>query len=66
LKIEVFDDGVLRRVFGPETNETRRLGRITFEKGFYNLYFSPKEDEMARACSTHRNDEKYMHLCRKI
>jgi hypothetical protein len=54
----VFENRVLRRIFGPKRNEVtggwRKLQLALFAKSNYNDQF--KEDEMGRACST--NGEK--------
>jgi hypothetical protein len=54
-RLRVFENRVLRGIFGPKrdgvTGEWRRLHSAEF----YNLYCSPniKEDEMGRECSAY-------------
>jgi hypothetical protein len=65
-RLRVFENRVLRRIFGPKRNEvTGDLGKLHNEE-LHNLYFSPNiiriiksiEDEMGRACGTNGRDEE--------
>jgi hypothetical protein len=57
----VFENRVLRIIFGPERDEVSGDWRKMHNEELHNLYSSPsiirmikvKEDEMGRACSTH-------------
>jgi hypothetical protein len=61
----VFENWVLRRIFGPKRNEVTGGWRKLHNEELYNLYYSPsiirviiKEDEMDRACSTNGGKEE--------
>jgi hypothetical protein len=63
-KLRVFENGVLRRIFGPKRKEEVGGWRILYNKELHNLYASPniirviKKDEMGRACSTDGRNDK--------
>jgi predicted RNA-binding protein YlqC (UPF0109 family) len=69
----VFENRVLRRIFGPKGDEVTGGWRKLHDEELHNLYSSPnimnfqvKEDEMGRVCS--KNGEKrnaYKILVRK-
>jgi hypothetical protein len=40
-KLRVFENRVLRRVFGPKRDEVTGEWRRVYNEGFYALYFSP-------------------------
>jgi hypothetical protein len=56
----VFENRVLRRIFGPKRNEVTGDWRKWYNEELHNLYSSPnnnqndqvREDEMGGACST--------------
>jgi hypothetical protein len=55
--------GVLRRVFGPNTDEATGGRRELHNEWLHNLYSPPDiitviKDELGGACSTHEGDEK--------
>jgi hypothetical protein len=65
----VFENRVLRRIFGPKRDEvTGGRGKLHNEE-LHNLHFSPsiiriikdKEDEMGRACSMNWGEEECMY-----
>jgi hypothetical protein len=61
----VFENRVLRRIYGPNSDEILGGWRKLHEEHLHNLYSSPniirmnkvKEDEMGRACSTQGSKE---------
>jgi hypothetical protein len=64
--MRVFENRVLRRTFGPKTDEVMEGWRKLHNKELHNLYFSQstnnqndkvKEDEMGRECSTNGEEE---------
>jgi hypothetical protein len=62
----VFENRVLRRIFGPKRDDVTGVWRKLHNEELHNLYSSPniifndqvKEDEMGRACSTNGGDEE--------
>jgi hypothetical protein len=52
----VFENRVLRRIFGPRRDEVTGGWRKLHNEELHDLYYSPsiimKEDEMGRVCST--------------
>jgi hypothetical protein len=60
----VFENRVLRRIFGPKWDEVIGGWRKLHNEELHNLYSSPsiirmiKEDEMGRACSTNGGEEE--------
>jgi hypothetical protein len=59
----VFENRVLRRIFGPKRDETRGGWRKLQNEELHKLYFSLnqfKEGEMGRPCGKHRREEVYM------
>jgi hypothetical protein len=62
----VFENRVVRRIFGPKRIEVIGGWRKLHNEEFHNLYGSPiiikiiKEDEMGRVCSTHGGGEEYI------
>jgi hypothetical protein len=59
-RLRVFENMVLRRIFGPKRNELTGEWRILHNEELYALYFSPytirvvkSKTEMGGACSTH-------------
>jgi hypothetical protein len=65
-KLRVFENRVLRRIFGPKRDKVTRDRRKLHNEELHNLYFSPniirmtkpKGDGMGGACSAHGGDEK--------
>jgi hypothetical protein len=61
----VFENGVLRGIFGPKRDEVTGGWRKLHNEELHNLYSSPskirmigvKEDEMGRACSQLEGEE---------
>jgi metal-dependent hydrolase (beta-lactamase superfamily II) len=56
---------VLRRIFGPKSEEVAGGWRKLHSEELHNLYATPNitvigEVEMGGICSTHGTDEKYM------
>jgi hypothetical protein len=57
-RLRVFENRVLRRIFGPKRDEVVR-GRKLHDEELHNLHSSPnwndevKDGEMGEACSTH-------------
>jgi hypothetical protein len=70
-RFRVFENRVLRRIFGPKTAGNNR--KELHNKSVHKLYSSPniiknyqiKEDKMCGPCSTHGADEKYKVLVGK-
>jgi hypothetical protein len=61
-RLKVFENRVLRGIFGPKRDEVTGGWRKLHNEEIHNLYSSPsiiriKEDEMGRACST--NGDEY-------
>jgi hypothetical protein len=62
----VFENVVLRRIFGPNRDEVTGGWRKLHNEELHNLYSSPsvirmnqvKEDEMGRACNTNGGEEE--------
>jgi hypothetical protein len=61
----VFENRVLRRIFGPKTDEVRGGWRKLHNEEFHNLYSSPSiirmiksRKMMGRACSTNEGEEE--------
>jgi hypothetical protein len=62
----VFENRVLRRIFGPEGDDVTREWKMLHGEGLHNLYYflkyhyadQVKEDEVGRACGTHRDERK--------
>jgi hypothetical protein len=65
-RVRVFENKVLRRIFGPKRAELLGGWRKLGSEKLHNMYSSPnimriiKEDEMGRACSTYWRDEECM------
>jgi hypothetical protein len=65
-RLRVFEDRVLRRIFGPKRNEVTGGWRKLYNEELHNLYSftkyndQVKEDEMGRVCST--NGRGRMHI----
>jgi hypothetical protein len=66
-RLRVFENRVLRRIFGSKRNEVTGGWRKLHNEEFHNLYSSPstynyndqvKEDEMGRACSINGGEEE--------
>jgi hypothetical protein len=65
-RLRVFVNGVLRRIFGPKSDEIIGGWRKLYNEELHNFHASPniinncqvKEYEMGRACSTHRRDKE--------
>jgi dihydrofolate reductase len=63
-RLKVFENRVLRRIFGPKSDEVTKQCRKLHNDEVHNLYSSPnifsmmKEDEMGRACSTNGEEEE--------
>jgi hypothetical protein len=58
-RLTVFENRVLRRIFGPKRDEI--IGEKVAQWELHNLYSSPdqiKENEVDRACATHGRGEK--------
>jgi hypothetical protein len=60
----VFENRVLRRIFGPKRDEVTGGWRKLYNEELHNLYSSPsivrmiKVDEMSRTCSMHVEEEE--------
>jgi hypothetical protein len=60
----VFENRVLRRMFGPSRDEVTGVGENCVMRSFITCNFAKynlnkvKEDEMDRACSTNRREEE--------
>jgi hypothetical protein len=63
-RLRVFENRVLRRIFGPKRDEVTGEWRKLHNKEHQNLYSSPeiirqvKANEVGRACGTHGRGEK--------
>jgi hypothetical protein len=61
-RLRVFENRVLRGIFGPKGDEVMGDWRELHNEELHNLYSSPndqvKEDEMGRACSTNGGEEE--------
>jgi hypothetical protein len=62
----MFENRMLRRIFGPKMDEIIGGWRKLHNEEIQNIYTSPnkndevKEDEMYRACSTHGREQEYI------
>jgi hypothetical protein len=62
----VFENRVLRRIFGPKRDDVMEEWRKLHSEELHNLYSSPhiirqikvKENEVGKACGTHGRGEK--------
>jgi hypothetical protein len=68
-RLSVFENKVLRRIFGPKRDEVRGEWRRLHNKGLYALYSSPdiirmikSRRQMGRACSTYGGEGKYIQV----
>jgi hypothetical protein len=63
-RLSVFENRVLRRIFGPKRDGLIGEWRKLHNEELYNLYSSPdvirmvKDNEMGRTCSTHGGKEE--------
>jgi hypothetical protein len=63
-RLRVFENRVLRRIFGPKTDELTGEWRKLHNKELHNLYSSPdiirqvKANDVGGACGTHGRGEK--------
>jgi hypothetical protein len=63
-RLRVFENRVLRRIFGPKRDEVTGDWRKLHNEELHNLYSSPNvirminEHEMGRACGTNGGDEE--------
>jgi hypothetical protein len=63
-RLRVFENRVLRRIFGPKRDEVMREWRKLHNEELHNLYSSPdiirqvKANEEGGACGTHGRGEK--------
>jgi hypothetical protein len=63
-RLRVFENRVLRRIFGPKRDDVTGEWRKLHTEELHNLYSSPdiirqvKEDEVGGACSTHERGER--------
>jgi hypothetical protein len=61
----VFENRVLRRIFGPKREEVAGVWRRLKIEELHKLYASPNiirmMNEMKESCSTHGKDEKVIH-----
>jgi hypothetical protein len=66
-RLRVFENRVLRRIFGPKRDEVTGGWRKMHNEELHNLYSLPigmiKGDEMGRACSTHGEKHAYRIFC---
>jgi hypothetical protein len=67
-RLRVFENRVLRRIFGPKRDEATGEWRKLHSEELHNLYSSPdiirqvkvKANEVGRACGTHALSPKYL------
>jgi hypothetical protein len=58
-RLRVFENRVLRRIFGPKTDDvTGDCRKLPNEELFAKQNGQVKEDEMGRACSTNGDEEE--------
>jgi hypothetical protein len=63
----VFENRVLRRIFGPKMVEVRGEWRMLHSEELHNLYSSPhivrqvKANEVGGACGTHGRGQQSVH-----
>jgi hypothetical protein len=63
-RLRVFENRVLRKIFGPKRDEVIGGWRKVHNEELHNLYCSPsiiriiKEDELDRSCSTNEGEEE--------
>jgi hypothetical protein len=58
----VFENRVLRRIFGPKRDDVTGEWRKLHNEELHNLYSSPvKANEVGGACSTHGRGQKSVH-----
>ena len=63
VRLSVFRNKVLRKIFGPKGEEVTGGWRKVHEEELHTLYSSPygiHEDEMGRLCDTHCREEKWL------
>jgi hypothetical protein len=66
-RLRVFENRVLRRIFGPRRDEVTGERRKLHSEELHNLYSSPdiirqvKVNEVAGACGMHGRGEKSVH-----
>jgi hypothetical protein len=60
-RLRVFENRVLRRIFGPKRDEVTGEWRRMHNKELYALYSSPKKTEVGRTCGTYGGDEMCIH-----
>jgi hypothetical protein len=51
-RLRVFENRLLRRIFGPKREEDGSWRKM-HNNEIYSLYFSPMEDKVGRTCGTH-------------
>jgi hypothetical protein len=62
-RLSIFENKVLRRIFGPKRDEVTGEWRILHNKVLYALYSSPniiqvKKTEMGRTCGMYGGEER--------
>jgi hypothetical protein len=62
LREVVFENRVLRRIFGPRRDEVTGGWRKLHDEELRDLYSSPSIDEMGGPCSTNGKEEEYIHV----
>jgi hypothetical protein len=66
-KLRVFENRVLRRIFGPKRDEVTGEWSKLHNEELHNMYSSPdiirqvKANKVGEACSTHERGEKSVH-----
>jgi hypothetical protein len=59
-RLRVFENRVLRRIFGPKRGKVAGVWRRMHNEELHNLYASPSIIRMMQwVCCTHKGDEKY-------
>jgi hypothetical protein len=61
-RLRVFENRVLRRIFGPKRDEVIGNWRKLNNEELHNLYYQVKEDAMGGACSMHAWERRGMHM----
>jgi hypothetical protein len=60
-RLRVFQNRVLRRIFGPKRDEVTGGWRRLHNEELHNLYCSPSIIRMGRPCGTNGGEKEFIH-----